>query len=171
MDLIKAFFETHPQLIYSSISGGMFLSALFPVSFIFYGDYIFIPAAILSQSGFIDIRFVYFATILGVYVGDLVSFFLGHSLERTIFTPDAKYLNTHLLQKGERFFEKYGKFAILFSKGLPVAPGITPFLAGINRMNRGMFLAYDLIATIVIFAIIYGTLYGGIGAVRIFFGW
>lgn len=30
---------------------------------------------------------------------------------------------------------------------------------------------YDLMATIVIFAIIYGTLFGGVSAVRLFFGW
>lgn len=170
MDIIMAFFESHPHLVYSGIAGGMFLSALFPVSFVLYGDYIFIPAAILAQNGLIDIRLVYLLTVVGVYLGDLISFFLGHSLERTVFTEDAKYFNVRLLEKGERFFQKYGKFAILFSKGLPIAPGITPFLAGINRMNRTMFLVYDFIATAGIFAIIYGMLYGGIGMIRTFFG-
>lgn len=116
MDIIKIFFDTHPQWIYAGIVGGMFLSALFPVSFIFYGDYIFIPAAIFAQNGIIDIRFVYLATILGVYMGDVISFLLGHYLGQSIFRKDAKYLNLELLAKGERFFEKYGKFAILFSK-------------------------------------------------------
>ncbi len=171
MDLVRIFFEIHPQFIYSGIIIGMFLSALFPVSFVFYGDYIFIPAAILAQNGLINIWFVYITTILGVYIGDIVSFFLGYYLGHSIFREDAKYLNLKLLRKGENFFKKYGKFAILFSKWLPVAPGITPFIAGANKMNRYIFLIYDLIATIVIFAIIYGILYGGVGVIRLFFGW
>jgi len=96
---VKIFFEIHPELIYMVTGVGMFFSALFPVSFVFYGDYIFIPAALLAQGGFADIRFVYLCTVLGVYTGDCVSFVLGYKLKRSIFTKDAKYLNISLLEK------------------------------------------------------------------------
>lgn len=64
MEFIKTFLESHLQFLYLSITGGMFLSALFPVSFVIYGDYIFIPAALLAQGGFADIWFIYLATVV-----------------------------------------------------------------------------------------------------------
>lgn len=89
-----------------------------------------------------------------------MSFLLGRSYGRTIFRKDAKYLNLELLDRGERFFKKYGKLAIVFSKVIPVAPGITPFIAGVNKVKPGLFLAYDFFATVVIFVVIYSVLYG-----------
>jgi membrane-associated protein len=122
---------------------------------------VYIPAALLAQSGYIDIWFVYVITVVCVVTGDTVSYFIGRWLGKHIFIKGHRFFNPKLLHKGERFFEKHGKKAILFSKLIPAVPTVASMLAGANRMNTAIFILFDLISAVVTFFLFYTVWYLG----------
>ena len=76
------------------------------------------------------------------------------------------------LRRTEAFFVRYGGFAVLVSRFLPIFRTLVPFVAGIGRMPYARFFGYNLVGgTLWVTLFIWGGyLFGNIPVVKNNFG-
>jgi membrane-associated protein len=86
--------------------------------------------------------------ILAAIAGDQTNYWIGRFFGERILSKKifgrALLAEKHL-KKTESFFEKYGTKAIIMARFVPVVRTITPFVAGIGKMNyRSKFFPFDI---------------------------
>ena len=110
---------------------------------------------IMPFSGYLVFRgdFELFRTGLagafGCVVGSVPAYYLGIYGGRPLVEKYGKYvLISHRdLDLADRWFERYGDWAIFFSRLLPVVRTFISFPAGVARMNFTRFVIYTLIGS------------------------
>ena len=86
--------------------------------------------------------------ILAAIAGDQTNYWIGRFFGERILSKKifgrALVAEKHL-KKTESFFEKYGTKAIIMARFVPVVRTITPFVAGIGKMDyRSKFFPFDV---------------------------
>ncbi|MDO8469045.1 MAG: VTT domain-containing protein, partial [Candidatus Peribacter sp.] len=88
------------------------------------------------------------------------------------FTQDGRFLKREYMERTHRFFERYGKKAIVLARFVPIIRTFAPFVAGIGGMHYGQFITYNVIGGIlwVVLFTVGGYLFGNATIVREYFG-
>ena len=90
------------------------------------------------------------AGVLGNLVGSWVAYFVGLWGGRELWFRYGRYVGVraHHLKVAERWFERYGEFAVLVSRCLPVVRTFISFPAGTARMNLAKFSFYTFVGCV-----------------------
>jgi membrane protein DedA with SNARE-associated domain len=90
------------------------------------------------------------AGALGCLVGSVATYWVGIWGGRPFIQKYGKYvLISHKdLAKADRFFDKYGEWAIFFSRLLPVIRTFISLPAGIAKMNFFKFIVYTFVGSL-----------------------
>jgi membrane protein DedA with SNARE-associated domain len=90
------------------------------------------------------------AGVLGNLVGSWVAFFVGLWGGRELWFRYGRYVGVraHHLKVAERWFDRYGEFAVLVSRCLPVVRTFISFPAGTARMNLAKFSFYTFVGCV-----------------------
>ena len=90
------------------------------------------------------------AVVLGNLVGSWVAFFVGLWGGRELWFRYGRYVGVraHHLKVAERWFDRYGEFAVLVSRCLPVVRTFISFPAGTARMNLAKFSFYTFVGCV-----------------------
>lgn len=152
---IIAFLSNHQILIYLILFLSSFFEIITRFSFLVYGKIFFLIGAILAGMGILNIWLVIAVLYAGGLLGDSTSYFLGRKYSASFYQylENKGFLKKYIINeisytKGLRFFEKYGGHSVFFARFLGPISGVTPFLAGIYKLNYKTFLKYDLPAII-----------------------
>lgn len=80
---------------------------------------------------------------IGNLLGSLIAYWLGRWGGRPAIERYGRYVlvSQHDLDTADRWFSRYGSFAVFFSRMLPVVRTFISFPAGIARANLAMFVA------------------------------
>lgn len=146
---IGSFLATHTVLSYTVLFLGAYFETLIGVGFFIYGEFFFLPGAIIAGTGVLDIWLVSLALISGGIMGDTSSYFIGRHYGMRLFKEGNKYLNHTNHKKGEEFFDKYGVKSVFFARLLGPISWIAPFLAGVYKIKYTKFLAYNVPGVVV----------------------
>jgi membrane-associated protein len=119
------------------------------VSFFVYGEFFFLPGAILAGTGVLNIWVVACAVYIGGILGDSSSFWIGKKWGARLFQEGKWIFNAANHERGRAFFEKYGVRAIFLARFMGPVSWVTPFLAGTYNVPYGRFLAYNIPAVII----------------------
>lgn len=103
--------------------------------------------------------------IVAAFLGNTVNYHIGRYFSKKLLEGGKiKFINQNHLNHTHEFFEKHGQKAVILSRFLPIFRTFVPFVAGISRMNRPLFLNYTIVggvAWVVIFSMA-GYFLGGI---------
>ena len=90
------------------------------------------------------------AGVLGNLFGSLIAYFIGLFGGRELWLRYGSYLGVraHHLILAEKWFDKYGEFAVFISRCLPVVRTFISFPAGTARMNLAKFTFYTLVGCV-----------------------
>ena len=90
------------------------------------------------------------AGVLGNLVGSWVAFFVGLWGGRELWFRYGRYVGVraHHLKVAEGWFDRYGEFAVLVSRCLPVVRTFISFPAGTARMNLAKFSFYTFVGCV-----------------------
>jgi membrane protein DedA with SNARE-associated domain len=90
------------------------------------------------------------AGVVGGLIGSLIAYYVGALGGRPVLERYGRYLliSPHDLDTADRWFAKYGDWAICLSRLLPVVRTFISFPAGVARMNVGKFLIYTTIGSL-----------------------
>jgi membrane protein DedA with SNARE-associated domain len=98
------------------------------------------------------------AGVLGNLVGSWIAYFVGLWGGRELWFNYGRYVGVraHHLKVAERWFDRYGEFAVFVSRCLPVVRTFISFPAGTARMNLAKFTFYTFVGCIPwVFALTY----------------
>ncbi len=79
-------------------------------------------------------------------LGDQLNYTIGRNFGKHLLHPPfSRWIKLQALQRSEVFFEKWGSLAIILARFMPFVRTFAPFVAGISKMNRMTFTAFNAI--------------------------
>lgn len=133
------------------------------------GDSLLFAAGAFAALGSLQLAWLYPLLLLAAIGGDNLNYWIGYHLGPRIFVGGRhRWLRKEYLDRTHRFFEKYGKKAIILARFVPIVRTFTPFVAGLGRMSYRTFLAFDVVGglTWISLFVFGGYFFGNIPAVQ-----
>jgi membrane-associated protein len=84
-------------------------------------------------------------------LGDSTNYLIGRKYGRRLFETEhrfSKFFNKKYLVQTEEFYIKRGRIAVAVSRFLPIFRTFAPFVAGITKMNYGVFVRFSILGSI-----------------------
>lgn len=115
------------------------------------GDSLLIAAGALIGVGDtgLSIHILSLLLIIAAVLGNFVNYEIGRALGAKVFKPKNKILKLEYYAQTSIFFEKHGAKAIIIGRFLPVLRTVVPFVAGIGKLDRTRFNAFNFIGGLV----------------------
>ena len=115
-----------------------------------------------SAQGYLDIGDLIWFAAIGAVLGDGISYYLGTKGTK-LFRQENKILKLSHLESGEQFFKKHGNKSIFLGRFISPLRPIIPFVAGLFRMDKKVFLFWNIISGILwaISSLFLGYFFGG----------
>ena len=90
------------------------------------------------------------AGALGCNLGSLIAYYVGSLGGRPLVERYGRWLlvTHHDLESADRFFARYGDWAVFLARLLPVIRTFIAFPAGVSRMNVGRFHLYTFLGSL-----------------------
>lgn len=148
MDLLLPRLEHLPSLGYVAVFLFSFIESLAFVGLLVPGTIIVILiGAFAARSPVLDIVDLIWFAAAGAILGDALSFHLGRRGTRA-FQPGSRWFRPHHLERGERFFSRYGAASIVFGRFIGPIRAVVPFIAGLGQMSAFRFYALNIVSGI-----------------------
>jgi membrane-associated protein len=86
------------------------------------------------------------AAFAAAVAGDQVGYLLGHRFGPRIFDrPDSRLFRREYAERAHAFFERHGPAAVVLARFVPVVRTFGPVTAGVARMPRRTFTAFNFL--------------------------
>jgi len=134
-------------LVITYIETGFFIGLVLPG-----GDYLVFTAGLLCGSEYLDISLVgLMASMIGAAIlGDFTGFTKGRWLGPKLFkTEKSRFFKPSYLEKTLRFYEKYGAFAFILGRFMPVIRPLIPMLAGSSGYPVSKYIFMNISGAII----------------------
>jgi membrane-associated protein/undecaprenyl-diphosphatase len=129
------------------LMGVLFAETGLLAGFFLPGDSLLFAAGVLVAAGAIQlpIWLVAVAAFAAAVVGDQVGYLVGRRFGPRVFSrADSRWLSRDHVSRAERFFDRHGPKAVLLARFVPVVRTLVPAVAGMGRMPRRRFTAYNV---------------------------
>lgn len=113
------------------------------------GEAAVIVGGVVAGQGEIDIRLLIGLVWFAAFMGDSVSFYLGHRLGREFMVKHGARvkITEARLEQVERYMADHGGKTILIGRFIGLVRALAPFIAGSSKMPYKRFLPYDIIGS------------------------
>lgn len=148
-----ALFGINPEAI---AEAGVWLIALIVfaesgllIGFFLPGDTLLIAAGVMAAQGGLPIVTTIVAIVVAAIVGDNVGYSIGKASGKRLFHQKEGILfRQEYVERAQTFYDKHGGKAIILARFVPVVRTFAPMVAGIGKMPRGKFFAYNVIGAL-----------------------
>jgi len=126
----------------------------------------------IDTSGTLTLPWVIGLLITAAILGNSCNYAIGRSIGPPAFSGRYRLLKIEYLERTEMFFNKHGGKTVVLSRFLPILRTFAPFVAGVGRMDYGLFQMYNVVGAFswVLTFVIGGYLFGNIPIIRDNFG-
>jgi len=142
---LALFTSNYGSLVYGLLFLIIFMETGFVVTPFLPGDSLLFAGGAIAAGGSLNILLLFAIFVSAAFLGDTLNYWIGHFVGPKIFERESKLIKKEYLNKAHRFYEKYGGKAIFLARFVPIVRTFAPFVAGIARMNYGVFLLYNII--------------------------
>lgn len=109
------------------------------------GDSFIIAAALLASQGVFNIWLILGLMLIGAVTGNNLGYYLGKKYGRGLFTKEKSVLfDPKHIETSEKFYAKHGPITVVLARFVPMIRTLAPILAGVGRMDYGLFVSYNL---------------------------
>jgi membrane-associated protein len=113
------------------------------------GESLLFTGGLLAAKGTLDIWVLAPAVALAAVLGDQTGYFIGRRIGPALFKKeDSRFFKKHYVTDSHAFFEKYGPWAIILARFMPIVRTFTPVIAGVSYMRYPVFLGFDIVGGI-----------------------
>ena len=160
-------------LVIIYLETGLFLGLVLPG-----GDYLIFTAGLLCGTHYLDVPLMILVSlmILAAILGDFTGYAKGRWLGPKLFNKsDARIFKQEYLVRTRNFYEKYGIWAFIAGRFLPVIRTLIPILAGATKISISKFSYLNVfgaviwIGTLTPLGYFLGNAYPGIMSYSIYF--
>lgn len=135
--------------VYVVLFSLVFVESGLLVGFFLPGDSVLFTAGLLAAEPGSDLSLT--ALAVGVFVaavaGDAVGYWSGRRLGRPWLLRRAGRAAVHV-ERAERFYERYGWWAVVIARFIPWVRTFTPIVAGVGRMSYPRFLSANVVGAL-----------------------
>jgi membrane-associated protein len=136
-----------------AIGATVFAESGLLIGFFLPGDTLLFGAGILASQNILPLVPLLIIVILAAIIGDNVGYSIGRRTGKRLFKKhDSILFKPDHLERAERFYQQHGGKTIILARFVPVVRTFAPMVAGIGKMPRSRFLAFNMIG---------GVLWGG----------
>jgi membrane-associated protein len=98
----------------------------------------------VSGQAYLNIWVLTVSLIVAAIAGDQVGYFLGYKTGHAIFTrQEGFFFRKKHADRAHAFYLKYGSYAVIFARFMPVLRTFVPFMAGVGEMPYWKYLLVD----------------------------
>ncbi len=128
--------------------------------------------AAVDTSGTLRVPLLIAVLSVAAVLGNFSNYSIGRWIGPPAFSGRYRLLKVEYLDQTEAFFRRYGGFAVLVSRFLPILRTCAPFVAGVGRMPYARFIGFNLVGGVlwVVAFVLGGYFFGNIPIVRQNFG-
>ncbi len=128
----------------------IFLETGVLIAFFIPGDsLLFFAGLIAASTGNVNILLLISIIFLAAFMGDQVGFALGRTVGRSYLEKNNKPRFARMVARAERFYSRYGWWAVVFARFYPWIRTFVPPIAGISKMNYYRFLTANALGALV----------------------
>jgi membrane-associated protein len=143
------------------------------IGFIFPGDTLLLVTGVLTFTGTIKIPiwWVVLAIGLAAFLGGEVGYYIGKKAGPRIFErKETGFFSIANVKRTNAFFERFGGFAVILARFVPIVRTFAPIAAGVGKMSYRRYSLYNAIGAFIWGAgvTLIGFLLGNIPPVRDF---
>lgn len=110
------------------------------------GDSLLFTAGLVASQGYLNFWVIILGTIIAAISGDSVGYAFGRHVGPKLFTrEDSWFFKKSYVEQTKKFYERYGKKAIILARFVPIIRTFAPILAGVGQMNYRIFLVYNIV--------------------------
>ena len=124
------------------------------VGFFFPGDSLLFAAGIYADDlakEFFNVHWsvIMIMVMIASVLGNIAGYWFGYKTGPLLYEKKETWLfkKKHLV-KAKAFYDKYGKGTIFLAKFLPIIRTFAPIVAGMVKMNRPVFMAFNIIGSV-----------------------
>ena len=155
-NFLKSLFDVHHLIEFGwlflmlaiiYVETGFFLGFVIPG-----GDYLLFAAGIFCGTQFLDIPIYWLIPLMitAAFLGDLTGYFKGKWLGEKLFTDNkSRFFKKEYLERGSNFYQKYGVWAFVMGRFMPVIRTLVPMIAGASAFSFRRFLLFNALGAIV----------------------
>jgi membrane-associated protein len=123
---------------------GIFLGFFLP------GDSLLFVAGFLASQGFLNIWVLTSLLFIAAVTGNILGYVFGYKIGPAIFNKEDSLLfkQSHV-KKAQVFYDKYGGKVVMIARFIPIVRTFAPILAGVAKMNKSVFLFYNIVGALV----------------------
>jgi len=122
------------------------------VGFLLPGDTLLIITGVLTFTDVIkiDIWWVCLAIGFAAFLGGEVGYLIGRKAGRRVFErKESGFFSIENVKRTNGFFERYGAWAIIVARFVPVVRTFAPVAAGVGHMNYRKYSLFNLIGAMI----------------------
>ncbi len=121
------------------------LESLAVVGILLPGGTLIMIAGFLAAHGYLDMGDLILCAAFGAIIGDGISYYLG-TKGTGFFQEGNRFFKLSHLERGKEFFQKHGSTSIFWGRFISPLRPIVPFVAGLSRMNKQVFLFWNVVS-------------------------
>jgi len=125
---------------------GLFFCFFLPGDYLLFAAGLFAAPMQQSKGPLLDVPIVILclALMAAAMIGNYTGYFFGKILGQNLETrKESFFFKRKYIANTQKVFDKYGGRALIIGRFLPVVRTFAPILAGIIRMNMGVFTFYN----------------------------
>ncbi len=137
---------------------GLFMGFFFPGDSLLFAAGVFldkisnkfigVPQDAATQFGWPHITIIIMIMIASI-LGNMVGYWFGRKTGPLLYErKDSLLFKKKHLVRAKHFYDKYGKGTIFLAKFLPIIRTFAPIVAGMVKMSRPVFMAFNIIGSI-----------------------
>lgn len=116
------------------------------IGFFLPGDTLLLLAGVLASQGELELLPLLAVVTFAAIVGDNVGYSIGRRTGPRIFKKeDGIFFHKENIERAQAFYDKHGGKTIIIARFIPVVRTFAPLVAGIAKMPRRRFMAFNVI--------------------------
>lgn len=152
MDLTPDLDALTAGAVYAVVFGFVFVESGLLIGFLLPGDSLLFGAGLVSArdgSG-VDVAVLVVGAFLAAVLGDSVGYLTGARLGRAwlVRRIERGRFDVRHLERAERFYDRFGWWAVVVARWIPWVRTFTPVLAGTSRMSYARFLSANVVGAL-----------------------
>jgi membrane-associated protein len=134
---------------YALLAGLVFAESGILLGFFLPGDTVLFAAGLLSGGSHprLSLPILIVVVVTAAITGDAVGYWFGRRAGLRA-KPEHRVLNPSNLERAQRFYDRYGAFAVVAARWIPWVRVLTPVLAGAARMSYPRFLTANAVGAV-----------------------
>lgn len=123
------------------------------IGFIFPGDTLLVLAGVIAAKDSyglgLPIWLIALCIALAAFLGGELGYLIGHKIGPRIFErKESGLFSSENVKRTNAFFERFGPFAVILARFVPVVRTFTPILAGVAHMKYRKYSLYNAIGAV-----------------------